>query len=78
MNGLLSLRGKVNAAERRGETYLGEISLPCCMREPMVNHMELQRENSFTNTSASSLQGWGLSHSYGLNLEGEAGIKSTN
>ena len=48
---------------------MGEISLPCCMRDPMVNHMELQRENSLTNTSASSLQGCGLSHSYGLNLK---------
>ena len=61
------MKEKVELTEDR--TYLGEISLPCCMREPIVNHMELQRENSFTNTSASSLQGWGLSHSYGLNLK---------
>ena len=44
------------------------MSLPCCISEPIVNHMELQRENSLTSTSASSLQGCGLSHSYGLNL----------
>ena len=48
-------------------SYLGEISLPCCMSDPIVNHIELQRENSLTRTSC-SLQGWGLSHSYGLNL----------
>ncbi len=30
-------------------TYFGERSLPCCMREPMVNLMELHRLNSFTN-----------------------------
>ena len=50
------------------EIALGEMSLPCCMRDPMVNHMELHKLNSLTRTSASSVQGCGLSHSYGLNL----------
>ena len=50
------------------EMDLGVRSLPCCIRDPTVNHMELHRENSFTRTSC-SLQGWGLSHSYGLNLK---------
>lgn len=50
-------------------TYLGAMSHPCCMREPIVNQNELFRENLFSNTSGSSeLQGCGFSHSYGLNL----------
>ena len=55
------------AAIIRVEMDLGVRSLPCCMRLPTVNHMELQSENSLTSTSC-SLQGCGLSHSYGLNL----------
>ena len=49
--------------------YLGDKSLPCCIKEPIVNHIELIRLNSFTSTSGSSVHGWGLSHSYGLNLK---------
>lgn len=50
-------------------TYLGAISDPCCIREPIVNHNELFKENLFSKTSgASELQGCGFSHSYGLNL----------
>ena len=49
-------------------TYLGVRSLPCCISEPIVNHIEFTKEKSLTNTSWSVLQGWGLSHSYGLNL----------
>ena len=49
-------------------TYLGERSLPCCIKDPIVNHIELIRLNSFTKTSGSSVHGCGLSHSYGLNL----------
>jgi len=50
-------------------TYLGAISDPCCIREPIVNHSELFKENLFSKTSgASELQGCGFSHSYGLNL----------
>ena len=50
-------------------SYLGDKSLPCCIRDPIVNHIEFTREKSFTNTSDSVRQGWGLSHSYGLNLK---------
>ena len=50
-------------------SYLGDKSLPCCIRDPIVNHIEFTNEKSFTNTSDSVLQGWGLSHSYGLNLK---------
>lgn len=51
------------------DTYLGAISDPCCIREPIVNHNELFKENLFSKTSgASELQGCGFSHSYGLNL----------
>ena len=49
-------------------TNFGDRSLPCCMRDPMVNHIELRRLKSLTSTSGSSLHGCGLSHSYGLNL----------
>ena len=55
------------AAIIRVDIDLGVRSLPCCISEPTVNHNELQRENSLTRTSC-SLHGWGLSHSYGLNL----------
>jgi len=54
---------------RTQNTYLGAISDPCCIREPIVNHSELFKENLFSKTSgASELQGCGFSHSYGLNL----------
>jgi hypothetical protein len=49
--------------------YFGERSLPCCINEPIVNHIELTREKSLINTSLSVRQGCGLSHSYGLNLQ---------
>lgn len=53
-------------------TYFGAISDPCCIREPIVNHNELFKENLFSKTSgASELQGCGFSHSYGLNLNTE-------
>lgn len=52
-------------------TYLGAKSDPCCMREPIVNHSALFKENLFSKTSAgaSELHGRGVSHSYGLNLK---------
>jgi len=54
---------------RTYNTYLGAISDPCCIREPIVNHSELFKENLFSKTSGvSELQGCGFSHSYGLNL----------
>jgi len=39
------------------------------MRDPIVNQSEFSRLNWFSSTSGSSLQGCGLSHSYGLNLQ---------
>ena len=32
-------------------TYLGVRSLPCCISEPIVNHIEFTKEKSLTNTS---------------------------
>lgn len=53
------------------DTHLGDMSEPCCIREPIVNQRELRRENWFSKTSGWSLQGCGLSHSYGLNLRSD-------
>ena len=50
-------------------TYFGDRSLPCCIKDPIVNHIELTKLKSLMRTSVSSRQGWGLSHSYGLNLK---------
>lgn len=57
-----------NTTRETRNTYLGAMSEPCCISEPMVNHSEFMRLNWFSRISGSSLQGWGLSHSYGLNL----------
>ncbi len=42
--------------------------LPCCIRDPMLNQSELSRVNWFSTTSESGLHGFGLYHSYGVNL----------
>ena len=39
------------------ESYFGDRSLPCCISDPMVNHIELTREKSLIRTPGSSVQG---------------------
>lgn len=48
--------------------YLGRKSHPCCIKEPMANHMQLKRVNWFSKWSGLGLHGWGFCHSYGVNL----------
>ena len=42
--------------------------LPCCIREPIVNHREFSILNWFSTTPESGLHGCGFCHSYGVNL----------
>ena len=43
-------------------------SLPCCMRDPMVNQSAFNILNWFSTMSESGLHGCGFCHSYGVNL----------
>ena len=49
--------------------YLGAISDPCCMSDPQLCHKQLCKLQSNSYSSVSSLQGCGLSHSYGESLQ---------
>ena len=49
--------------------YLGITSLPCCINEPMVNHILLRTVKLFSNMSGCWRHGWGLFHSYGVTLQ---------
>ena len=56
---------------KKSWTYLfdeeaGATSEPCCIREATVNQKLLARLNIFSTSSGSSMQGYGLSHSYGV------------
>ena len=53
----------------RNNNYLGAISEPCCIREPMVNQKALLSVMQFSSSSGSWMQGWGLSHSSGAILK---------
>jgi hypothetical protein len=46
-------------------THMGAISVPCCMKLPMVNQRLFCNVNWFSNSSGSSMHGYGLCHSYG-------------
>jgi len=48
--------------------YLGRMSQPCRIREPMVNHKQLRSLKRFSRRSGFLLHGCGLYHSYGVNL----------
>lgn len=48
--------------------YLGRMSEPCRIKDPMVNHMQLSSLKRFSRWSGFLLHGWGLYHSYGVNL----------
>lgn len=48
--------------------YLGMTSLPCCIKDPMVNHMAFKIVKLFSNISGCCRHGWGLFHSYGVIL----------
>lgn len=50
------------------KAYLGRISQPCRIREPMVNHKQLRSLKRFSRRSGFLLHGCGLYHSYGVNL----------
>lgn len=50
-------------------SYFGRRSEPCCIRVPIVSHIEFIRLKVFSNSSGSGLQGCGLSHSPGAALE---------
>ena len=55
----------------------GATSAPCCMTEPIVNQKLLAKPNWFSNSSGSSMQGYGLSHSYGDNLANKNKTRDT-
>lgn len=44
------------------------MSQPCRIKDPMVNHMQLSSLKRFSRWSGFLLHGWGLYHSYGVNL----------
>ena len=48
--------------------YLGAMSLPCCIKLPQLCQKQLCSVNSFSNSSGSSTQGCGFSHSKGDSL----------
>lgn len=52
----------------RERAYLGRMSQPCRIREPMVNHKQLRSLKRFSRRSGFLLHGCGLYHSYGVNL----------
>ena len=47
---------------------MGATSEPCCISDPMVNQKLLAKLNWFSNSSGSSMHGYGLSHSKGDSL----------
>jgi hypothetical protein len=49
--------------------YRGKISLPCCISEPIVNHIEFINVKLFSNSSGSELHGCGFIHSPGAILK---------
>ena len=52
-----------------GHAFVAQhMDIPCCISEPMLNQRELSKLNWFSTTSESGLQGFGLYHSYGVNL----------
>ena len=59
------------------EVAIGATSAPCCIIEPIVNQKLFARLNWFSNSSGSTLQGYGLSHSWGLNLANTNSTKET-
>lgn len=50
-------------------TYLGKISEPCVMMEPMVSQQEFLMCQMFSNSSGDLSQGWGFSQSFGASLK---------
>ena len=48
------------------EEDAGATSDPCCIREATVNQKLFAKLNIFSSSSGSSMQGYGLSHSYGV------------
>lgn len=50
-------------------TNLGKISLPCCIRDPIVSHIEFINVKLFSSSSGFGLQGCGLIHSPGATLK---------
>ena len=48
--------------------YLGAKSQPCCISEPMVNHILFRKLKSFSSSSGFGSHGWGFTHSYGVIL----------
>ena len=60
----------MNQTQEDDQIYLGQRSEPCCMRDPQLCQKQLWRlAKSDSNSSAGSLQGWGLNHSMGEILE---------
>ena len=49
------------------EPDAGATSDPCCIRVATVNQKLFAKLNIFSTSSGSSIQGYGLSHSYGVN-----------
>lgn len=49
--------------------YFGKKSQPCCIREPIANHMQFIKVNCVSVLSGCELQDDGDDHSYGVNLK---------
>lgn len=50
------------------KSYLGRKSQPCCIKEPIANHMQFINVNCVCIFSGCGSCGDGVGHSYGVNL----------
>ena len=61
----------------RLEDEAGATSDPCCIRDATVNQKLFAKLNMFSISSGSSMHGYGLSHSYGLNRANTKNARET-
>lgn len=50
-------------------SYLGKKSQPCCINDPIANHIQFIKVNCVSIFPVCESQGEGVGHSYGVNLK---------